>query len=278
MDKDLRYFSLPNILTLFNLIAGSFALFFAFEKSGDQLYIASIFILIALVFDFLDGFVARLTNSISKIGKQLDSLADLVSFGIAPAVIVFQMLKAALDSIEGEFSMQALSFEQTLILLFPILLIVAAALRLAKFTADDKQKTVFLGLATPVSALYFASLPLLNNFDPDNLIILKSWLDVNLPFDFVLAVIGLQVFVLTSVWFFTVSIVVIAILQLINLPMFSFKFEDLSFKKNIAKYIFLILSFLLIVFLQCFILPFIVILYILFSVGDDIGALFTKKM
>ena len=276
MDKDLRYFSLPNILTLFNLIAGSFALFFAFEKNGEQLYIASIFILIALVFDFLDGFVARLTNSISKIGKQLDSLADLVSFGVAPAAIVFQMLKVSLDS-NGEFSMESLTFEQTLILLFPILLIVAAALRLAKFTADDKQKTVFLGLATPVSALFFASLPLLNNFDPDNLIILKIWLDVNLPFDFVLAIIGLQVFVLTSVWFFTVSIVAIAILQLINLPMFSFKFEDLSFKKNIAKYLFLILSFILIIFLQCFILPFIVILYILFSVGDDIVALFTKK-
>ncbi len=276
MDKELRYFSLPNILTLFNLIAGSFALFFAFEKNGEQLYIASIFILIALVFDFLDGFVARLTNSISKIGKQLDSLADLVSFGVAPAAIVFQMLKVSLDS-NGEFSMDSLTFEQTLILLFPILLIVAAALRLAKFTADDKQKTVFLGLATPVSALFFASLPLLNNFDPDNLIILKIWLDVNLPFDFVLAIIGLQVFVLTSVWFYTVSIVTIAILQLINLPMFSFKFEDLSFKKNITKYTFLILSFLLIIFLQCFILPFIVILYILFSVGDDIAALFAKK-
>ena len=276
MDKELRYFSLPNILTLFNLIAGSFALFFAFEKNGEQLYIASIFILIALVFDFLDGLVARLTNSISKIGKQLDSLADLVSFGVAPAAIVFQMLKVSLDS-NGEFSMDSLTFEQTLILLFPILLIVAAALRLAKFTADDKQKTVFLGLATPVSALFFASLPLLNNFDPDNLIILKIWLDVNLPFDFVLAIIGLQVFVLTSVWFYTVSIVTIAILQLINLPMFSFKFEDLSFKKNITKYIFLILSFLLIIFLQCFILPFIVILYILFSVGDDIAALFAKK-
>ncbi|MCF6364681.1 MAG: CDP-alcohol phosphatidyltransferase family protein [Bacteroidales bacterium] len=274
MNKELRYFTLPNILTLFNLIAGSFALFFAFEKSGEQLYVASIFILIAIVFDFLDGFVARLTDSVSKIGKQLDSLADIVSFGIAPAVIVFQMLKGALEI--KDFSLD-LPFTDILLMMMPVLLIVAAALRLAKFTADDKQKTVFLGLATPVSALFFASLPLLDMFDPDNLLILKVWLDVNLPFDFILAIIGLQVFILTSVWFFTVSIVVISILQLINLPMFSFKFEGYSFKKNATKYVFIILSFLLIIFLQCFIIPFVVVLYILFSAGDDVVGLFIKK-
>ncbi len=274
MNNDLKYFTIPNILTLFNLIAGSFAIFYAFEMS-DKLYLASLFIFIALIFDFLDGFVARLLKSESKIGAQLDSLSDLVSFGIAPAVISFQMLKKyALEIIS--FSVD-LAFVDIIIMISPILLIVAAALRLAKFNSDDRQSSSFMGLATPASALFFASLPLLYNFDPNNLIILKTWLDVNLPFDFILAIIGIQVYILTNFWFYAVSIVVFSILQLVDLPMFSFKFKDYSFSKNNSKYIFIIISFILLIFLQSFIIPFIVILYILFSVGDDIGALFGKK-
>ncbi len=273
MNNDLKYFTIPNILTLFNLIAGSFAIFYAFEMS-DKLYLASLFIFIALIFDFLDGFVARLLKSESKIGAQLDSLSDLVSFGIAPAVISFQMLKYALEI--KSFSID-LAFVDIIIMISPILLIVAAALRLAKFNSDDRQSSSFMGLATPASALFFASLPLLNNFDPDNLIILKTWLDVNLPFDFILAIIGIQVYILTIFWFYVVSIVVFSILQLVDLPMFSFKFKDYSFSKNKSKYIFIIISFILLIFLQSFIIPFIVIIYILFSVGDDIGALFGKK-
>jgi CDP-diacylglycerol--serine O-phosphatidyltransferase len=273
MEKDLRYFTLPNILTLFNLLAGSFAIFFAFEKS-ETLYLASYFILAALVFDFLDGFVARLLNAYSKIGAQLDSLADLVSFGIAPAVITYQMLLVALNV--KSFSTD-LPVADILILLSPVLLIVSAALRLAKFNVDERQKRDFFGLPTPASALFFISLPLLNEFNPDNLLILKVWLDVNLPFNFILAVIGLQVYIIPSFLLYVIAIIISAILQLLDVSMFSFKFDGLSFNKNKIRYIFAILSIVLFIFLQCFIVPFLVIFYVLFSIGDDISKLFIKK-
>ena len=273
MDKKIRYFTLPNLFTLMNLISGSIALFYAFEKPHNLVY-ASLFVFIAIIFDFLDGFIARLTKSVSDVGKQLDSLADLVSFAVAPAAITFQMLKMAMEI--KEFSAD-LPYTDILILFSPILLVVAAALRLAKFNVDDRQKTKFLGLAVPVSAIFFASLPMVNNFDPDNLVVLKVWLDVDLPFDFILAVIGMQVFVLTNVWVYVIPILVFAVLQLIEIPFFSLKFESFSFKNNVARYIFLIIALILFVLLQFFILPFIVIIYILVSVGDDIGRLFVKK-
>jgi len=273
MDKELRYFTLPNILTLMNLVFGSLAILYAFENSGNLTYSAT-FIFIAAFFDFIDGFVARLTNSVSKIGKYLDSLSDLVSFGIAPAAVIYQMLKTASEI--KSFSVD-LPYVQVLILLSPIVLIIAAALRLAKFDADRRQTNHFLGLPVPVSAVFFASLPFVNEFDPDNLLILKTWLDVNLPFDIILAIIGVQVYVFTNVWFYIVSIFVFAILQLLEIQMFSFKSDNYSFKTNAVKYIFLILAVLMFALLQCFILPIIIILYILFSVGIDIGKMFSKK-
>ncbi len=273
MEKELRYFTLPNIFTLLNLVSGSTALLFAFEKPENLTYAAA-FIFIAAFFDFIDGFVARLTNSVSKLGKYLDSLSDIVSFGIAPAVVVFQMLKTAE---EVKFFSVDLPYTQVLILLSPIVLIIAAALRLAKFDADRRQTHYFLGLPVPVSAVFFASLPFVNAFDPDNLLILKTWLDVNMPFDFILAVIGTQVYLLTNFWFYVVSIFVFAILQLIEIPMFSFKSENYSFKSNSGKYIFLILAILMFVLIQSFIIPIIIILYILFSVGIDIVNAISKK-
>lgn len=273
MDKKLRYFTLPNLFTLMNLVSGSFAVFYAFELSHEKLYIASIFIFISIIFDFLDGLIARLTKSVSEIGKNLDSLADLISFGVAPAVITFQMLKAGMEI--KVFSAD-LPYTDILILLSPILLIVAGALRLAKFNVDDRQKSKFLGLAIPASAFFFASIPLIDVYDPYDLIILKEWFDA-VPFKFVLAIIGLQVYVLTNFWLYVISVLFFAVMQLIELPMFSLKFDGLSFKKNGARYIFLIIALLLFALLQCLALPFIVIIYILFSVGDDIANIFTKN-
>lgn len=273
MDKELKYFTLPNFLTLLNLFSGSIAILYAFEKSGNLTYAAT-FIFIAAFFDFIDGFVARLTNSVSKLGKYLDSLSDIVSFGIAPAIIVFQMLKTALEV--KAFSLE-LPYTQVLILLSPIILIIAAALRLAKFNADRRQSEKFLGLPVPVSAIFFASLPFVNLFDPDGLVILKSWLDINMPFEFILAVIGVQVYVLTNFWFYVISIFFFAIMQLVEIPMFSFKSEDYSFKANSGRYIFLIIAVLLFALLQCFFIPFIILIYILFSVGLDIKNAVSKN-
>jgi CDP-diacylglycerol--serine O-phosphatidyltransferase len=272
MENKIRYFTLPNILTLVNLISGSLAIIFAFESQYEKLYYASYFVFIALIFDMLDGLVARLTKTVSEIGKQLDSLADLVSFGVAPAVIIYQMLKAALEHKQFSFDLPLVDI---LILLSPILIVVAGALRLAKFNVDSRQTENFLGLPIPASALFFASMPLLNIFDPYKLIVLKDWLDM-VPFKFVLAVIGLQVYILTDYWFYLIAILFMVIMQLINLPIFSLKFKGFGYKENSIRYIFLFLAIILFAFFQSFSIPFIILFYVLFAVFTDTVKLFKK--
>jgi len=272
MEKKIRYFTLPNILTLFNLISGSFAIYFAFESEYEKLYYASYFIFIACVFDMLDGAVARMTNSVSDIGKHLDSLADLVSFGVAPAVIIYQMIKSSMEI--NTFSID-LPLTDILILFSPILLVVAGALRLAKFNVDSRQKDYFLGLPIPASAIFFASLPLVNVFDPSNLILYNILTD-DLPFELILAVLGLQVYILTDVWFYLIAIFFFVVMQLINIPIFSIKFKGFSFKENSIRYIFLIFALLFFALFQSFSLPLIIVFYILFALFADMMKLFRK--
>jgi len=277
MDKEIRFFTLPNLLTLINLIAGSLAIFFASDFIIDKLYIASYLILVALVFDFFDGFAARSTNSVSNLGKELDSLADLVSFGIAPAIIIFQMIKMAL-SVKG-LSLD-LPCTTLLMLLSPVLLIIAAFLRLAKYNVNDNQKDCFLGLPVPAAAIFFSSLAILYSLDTSKsyeFVFIKLLNNGSSPLKLDLAVIGLYVYILPNVWIYIVSIFFFVIMELVNLPMFSLKFQNYGFKKNIVKYIFLFIVFVLILLLQALSLPFIILLYILFSAGIDIGNLFIKK-
>ncbi len=136
-------FNLPNVLTLCNLICGCLAIFLVFDL---RFFAALGLMLLAAVFDFFDGFAARLLKITSPIGKQLDSLADVVTFGVLPGMIVFHYLK---------FN----SFNYSVIaLLIPVF----SALRLAKFNVDERQNSGFIGLPTPANALFFASLVLLD--------------------------------------------------------------------------------------------------------------------
>lgn len=140
----IKYFKfVPNLITSLNLFCGCLAVVFAFNK---QLEISVLFIFIAAVFDFLDGFAARLLHAKSLIGKELDSLADLISFGVAPA----SMLYIATLDIWSQSFFNILSFA-------PYILVVFSALRLAKFNIDDRQTNDFLGLPTPANALFFVS-------------------------------------------------------------------------------------------------------------------------
>ncbi|AWV97914.1 CDP-diacylglycerol--serine O-phosphatidyltransferase [Arcticibacterium luteifluviistationis] len=141
----MKIFTLPNFITLGNLLCGIYGIIFL---HNGQIKEAALLILVALVLDFLDGFVARLTNSYSEIGKQLDSLADMVSFGVLPSLILFFLFKDA-----GYF--QYLSFLPALF----------SALRLAKFNIDTRQANGFRGLPTPANAMVIASFPFI--FDKD---------------------------------------------------------------------------------------------------------------
>lgn len=137
---------IPNTLSLINLFLGSLATVSAFEGA---LVLSGYLILLAAVFDFLDGFAARLLKAYSPIGKELDSLSDLVSFGVAPSVILFSLLKGAL----GIASPEGFSTGNP-ILAIPFLVAVFSGLRLAIFNVDTRQSESFIGLPTPANALF----------------------------------------------------------------------------------------------------------------------------
>ena len=143
----------PNVITGMNLFAGSVSIVYAFN---NQLEMAFYLILLAAVFDFFDGFVARLLNAQSEFGKELDSLADVISFGLAPAVIMFQFFQSNMEV----FGFEAYPFLPYISFIIPVF----SAFRLAKFNLDTRQSESFLGLPTPANALFIGSYVFLPNF------------------------------------------------------------------------------------------------------------------
>jgi len=205
---------IPNFITSLNIAAGTLSIIFSFEGLTSM---AAFLILIAAVFDFLDGMMARLLNAYSELGKQLDSLADLISFGVAPAIIVYHIMKSSL--LIDTLYPHNLEFTKFLYLLSILLIPIFSALRLAKFNIDTKQSTSFIGLPTPANALFFASIPIIssqNPFDPFLFLIYNKTILLGI-------------------------IIASALLLVSPIPMFSFKFKNLKFKDNIIRYIFLAL-------------------------------------
>jgi len=235
---------IPNIITLLNLFCGSIAVVFAVE---DNLLVAAVFVILGIVFDFFDGFAARLLDVKSELGLQLDSLADMVTSGVVPGVVVFKLLEKttgsfpyALDFSTTEWNNSTTSF----VPLIGLLVILASCYRLANFNIDTRQTDSFIGLPTPANTLFILSLPLIlmtNNIEWVNELILNKWF-----------LIGLTVF---SCYMLNAEI-----------PLFSLKMKTYGFKDNAVKYIFLILSVLLLVFLQFLAIPVIIVLYVLISV------------
>lgn len=153
----MKLFTIPNIITLLNLLCGMLGILYVFN---EQLEMASYMILVALVLDFLDGFLARKLNSYSDIGKQLDSLADMVSFGVLPSFMLYYLIP-----MDGW--VKFLTFLPAM----------ASALRLAKFNIDERQGTVFYGIPTPANAMVVASFPFiaLENIGEDLIIYLSLY-------------------------------------------------------------------------------------------------------
>ncbi|MBW6460835.1 MAG: CDP-alcohol phosphatidyltransferase family protein [Bacteroidales bacterium] len=225
---------IPNAVTLLNLLCGSVAVTFAF--SGD-LVLASWFIILAAIFDFLDGMLARALKAYSAIGAQLDSLSDVVSFGLAPAVIMYVLLRESMgiDTYPGEF--QFIPF-------IAFLLVLAAAYRLARFNAAGTGQQAFRGLPTPATGLFIASLPFIL-FQQSYLTFLKD-------------IIGNQFTLLGIVIF--LSILMVSRLQLLSL-----KFKSFRWQGNQSRYFLVILAIILLFFFQTAAFPFIIITYILLS-------------
>lgn len=213
---------IPNFFTLMNIVSGFFAIAFAFQS---DFLLAFYFIMAASFFDFVDGGVARLLNAQSEVGKQLDSLCDVVSFGVAPGVIMFSMMRHALEiPIPLDFS--SMPIGDVLLLLSMTLVPAFSALRLAKFNVDTRQTSSFIGLPVPANALLIATLGALLFLSP------VYWVkDLLINPYFLLGIAILQSYLLIS-----------------PLPMFALKFKNLKWKDNYLQFVFLALVLLLIIF------------------------------
>lgn len=225
---------IPNSITCMNLFSGCVSIVLAFH--GFFLW-ALLFILLAGVFDFCDGMAARLLHTSSVIGKELDSLADVVSFGLAPSMIIFKHIDNISDS---EWVMFAAFF-----------IAVFSALRLAKFNVDTRQTSSFIGLPTPPNAIFFASL-----------------LSITDPMMPVPSYLGREMFmpILNNLWVILFLVAIFSYLLVAEIPMFSLKFKNLSWSDNKVRFIFLILSALLLIVFQLAAFPFIILLYLVMSV------------
>ncbi|MDR1726144.1 MAG: CDP-diacylglycerol--serine O-phosphatidyltransferase [Bacteroidales bacterium] len=232
---------IPNIITLCNLLCGVLAIVFIF----NNITIASYFILAGAFFDFFDGLVARWLKVESKIGKELDSLADVVTFGVAPSLIAFSLLKNSL----GIYA------------LIPLLMSLMSAYRLAKFNIDSRQTTSFLGIPTPLNALLWLSIPIISHLS-NNKQHLWGWYNE----DFY----SILVNFLTSSYFVIIASIVMSVLLIIEIPMIALKFKTLKWKDNQWKFIFLALSIILLFVINLYAIPFIAILYIIISLISNI--------
>lgn len=232
---------IPNFITSLNLTSGVLATFFAID---GHLIWAGIFICVASVFDFLDGLAARALKAYTETGKQLDSLSDMVSFGVAPGAILFTLLEFSLFERNQVIHEISASWTQWLILFSAFLIPVFGAIRLAKFNAFESNETFFRGLAIPSNGIFWASLGLMLEFPKYQ-----------------------EYF---TVIYSTKNLVILGIfmagMMVINLPMFSLKMTNFSFKGNWYRYIFLAFSLVLLITLNVYGLALTIILYILLNV------------
>lgn len=238
---------IPNVITLMNLLCGSIAVIFAVNSSFVT---AAFFVFLGIFFDFFDGFFARKFKVQSDLGLQLDSLADMVTSGLVPGIIMYKFLTLTIDipEINNDWDADNLVFNISFLPLIGLLITLASAYRLAKFNIDEDQQSYFKGLPTPANALLILSLPLIMEFqnsDAMNAIILNKW--------FLIVVTLLSSYLLNS-----------------NIKLFALKFKDYSFKVNATRYIFMILSLVILIIFQFAAIPLIILLYISMSILDNL--------
>ena len=220
---------IPNTITSMNLLCGVLGILCSFE---GQFPLAFCFMLGAAVCDFCDGLSARLLKAYSPIGKELDSLADLVSFGVLPALMMCLFIKTDIVA-------DSLGWSSRIAVYAPLLIAVFSALRLAKFNVDTRQTTSFIGMPIPANAIFWIGF--------------ASWYANNLN---------------TPIWAVIPLVVIVSLLMVSNIPMFSLKVKNLNFKENYKVY-FLVLAFFLFVFTSGLPgLAWTIIFYVLASIVD----------
>ena len=234
--------NIPNYITIANLFCGVLSIISTFS---NQLSLAAFFIFLGVFLDFFDGFFARLLKIENEFGLQLDSLADLVTSGLAPSFILFKLLNANnTTQLFGEFSFET-PFSSISLIAF--LIPIFAALRLANFNIDKNQKNSFIGLPTPMTAIFIASIPLIKSEFFNSIYSNTSTL--------------------------CIISVVLSILMISKLNLFSIKVnfqENLSSQLNMMRLFMLISSLILLFFFNLAAIPFIVVLYVILSIINNL--------
>uniref|UniRef100_UPI003216C881 CDP-alcohol phosphatidyltransferase family protein n=1 Tax=uncultured Draconibacterium sp. TaxID=1573823 RepID=UPI003216C881 len=232
---------IPNFITSLNLTSGVLATIFAID---GHLIWAGIFICLASVFDFLDGMAARALKAYSETGKQLDSLSDLVSFGVAPGAILFTLLEFSLYGKNQPIHEISGQWYEWIILFSAFLIPVFGAIRLARFNVFSSDETFFRGLAIPSNGIFWASLGLMLEFPKYQ--------------EYFKVIYSTKILVMLA--FFMAGMMVI------NLPMFSLKMSNFSWKDNWYRYVFLLLAIVLLATLHVYGLALTIFLYIILNV------------
>ena len=245
---------IPNLFTLINLFLGATAIILILQTGQAIAFInnegytmvdlpekitwGALLIFCAAIVDFLDGFVARLLKATSPMGKQLDSLSDVVSFGVAPALIIYQLLRIS-------YAQEENGLDISIAFLLPALIFAcAAAWRLAKFNLDESQQYSFKGLPTPAAGLFVASLPLILHFPS--------------------AAVNITDYIINK-WVLYLIIILLSFLMVSNLPLMSLKFKDFGLKNNLPKYLMVIIGVVAAIFLQWIAVPILLVTYVIVS-------------
>ncbi|KAB1156551.1 CDP-alcohol phosphatidyltransferase family protein [Flavobacterium luteum] len=227
---------IPNTITLLNLFCGCIALVFAFHRHFEMTFA---FAALGIFFDFFDGFFARLFKVSSPLGLQLDSLADMVTSGVVPGLVMYQLM------IDNSTSSQT-SYMQ----LFPYLgfiIALGSCYRLANFNIDTRQTDSFIGLPTPANSLFILSLPLVLQ-NTDSLFVIEA---------------------LTNQWFLLLTTLFSAYILNADIPLFALKIKKFNFKDNVLQVVFLMSALVLLVFLNYLAIPLVIVTYVLISVVNN---------
>ncbi|RDI58308.1 CDP-diacylglycerol--serine O-phosphatidyltransferase [Flavobacterium glaciei] len=227
---------IPNIITLLNLFCGCIALVFAFNQNFEM---AFFFVCLGIFLDFFDGFFARLFNVSSPLGLQLDSLADMVTSGVVPGLVMSQMM---IDN-----SSTAVIGHLQIFPYLGFLITLGSCFRLANFNIDTRQTDSFIGLPTPANALFILSLPLVLKYT-ESIFVIE---------------------ILTNQWVLLAISILSAYILNAEIPLFSLKIKKFNFKDNTLQIVFLICSLLLLIFLEYLGIPLVILFYVLLSVVNN---------
>lgn len=233
---------IPNVITSLNLFSGLVSIYLSFH---GQLAAAAFCIIASAVFDFFDGMAARLLKSNNVIGKDLDSLADVVSFGAAPAFILIHLKSyyRAISPAETPFNYIHISMYTELVMVFAFIMVVFSAIRLAVFNNDTRQSTSFIGVPTPANALFIISFALIAKYQP-------QYFPVSL---------------IENEWIVGGICLFLSYMLVSPLPLFALKFKQWGFKGNEVRYLFVAAAAILILLFKFVAIPVVIALYVLTS-------------